>query len=249
MRRLDGKVTLVTGAARSGSIGRAIALELAREGADVAINDFNRVAEAGDVAAAIEGFGRRAQVVLADVGQVVECRRIIDAVVQHFGRLDVLVNNAGYSQRKTFEDISEADYDTSLDLHLKGPFFLAQAAVPHMRAQGGGRIINISSEQAYIGHPHLAHYTAAKAGLRTLTKSLALALAPDITVNTVCPGPTATDRFKAGVEYTDAIRDQFPLKRWGEPHDVARSVVFLVSSDGDAYTGQTLDPNCGTVMP
>lgn len=248
MQRLEGKVALVTGAARSGSIGRAIALELAREGADVAINDFNRSDEAAEVAAAIEALGRHAEVVMADVGQVAECRGMVEAVAKQFGRLDVLVNNAGYSQHKKFEEITEADYDTALNLHLKGPFFLAQAAVPHLRAGGGGRIINISSEQAYIGHPNLAHYTAAKAGLRTLTKSLALALAPEITVNTVCPGPTATERFKAGVEYTDEIRDQIPLKRWGTPQDVARSVVFLASSDGDAYTGQTLDPNCGTVM-
>ena len=113
----------------------------------------------------------------------------------------------------------------------------------------GGRIVNISSEQAYIGHPNLPHYSAAKAGMLTMTRSLATALAPAITVNCVAPGPTATARFKAGPEYADAIRDLIPLKRWVEPRDVARSVVFLASSDGDAYTGQILDPNGGTVMP
>jgi NAD(P)-dependent dehydrogenase (short-subunit alcohol dehydrogenase family) len=247
--RLDGKVAIVTGAARMGSIGRAIALELAREGADIAINDFGRAEEAAALQAEIEALGRRATVILADVGQVTACRRIVAETVGVLGGIDVLVNNVGYSQHKNFETITEEDYDISLDLHLKGPFFLAQGAVPHMRARGGGRIINIASEQAYIGYANLTHYTAAKAGLRTLTKSLALALAPHITVNTVAPGPTATERFKAGVEYTDEVRNEIPLKRWVTPHDVARSVVFLVSSDGDAYTGQTLDPNCGTVMP
>jgi glucose 1-dehydrogenase len=248
IERLKGKVAIVTGAARSGSIGRAIALELAREGADIAINDFGRDVEAAEFQMEIEAFGRRAMVVMADVRQVTECRRIVAEVVAGLGRIDILVNNAGYSQHKKFEDIMEEDYDDSLNLHLKGPFFLIQAAVPYLRARGG-RIVNIASEQAYNGYPALAHYTAAKAGLRTLTKTLALALAPDITVNTVAPGPTATERFKAGVEYTETIRNQIPLQRWGTPYDVARSVVFLVSRDGDAFTGQTLDPNCGTVMP
>jgi len=247
--RLAGYVALVTGAARSGSIGRAIALELAREGADVAINDIARVDEADTLKSEIEALGRNAVVVLADVGRVDACRRIVDETAAALGRLDILVNNAGFAQHKRFEDITEADYDISLNLHLKGPFFLVQAALPHLRAGGRGRIVNISSEQAYGGYPALAHYTAAKAGLRALTKSLALALAPDVTVNAVAPGPTATERFKAGVEYTDQVRDRIPLRRWGTPHDVARSVVFLASADGDAYTGQTLDPNCGTVMP
>ena len=168
--------------------------------------------------------------------------------MDHFGHLDILVNNAGGGHHQPFEDVTEEDYDQQMDLHLKGPFFLSQATVPHMRKQGGGRIINISSEQVYIGYPSLTHYTAAKAGLRTLTKSLALALAPIITVNTVCPGPTATEKFMSGPEYTDKVLNQILLKRWGRPEDVARSVVFLATSDGDAYTGQTLDPNCGTVM-
>jgi NAD(P)-dependent dehydrogenase (short-subunit alcohol dehydrogenase family) len=246
--RLMGKVAVVTGAARNGSIGRAIALELAREGADVAINDFERAQEAESLRREIESLGRRSMVVLADIRRVDECRRVVSETVDFFGALDILVNNAGFAQHKCFEEITEADYEATLELHLKGPFFLSQAAVPHLRKSAGGKIINISSEQAYIGYPDLAHYTAAKAGLQALTKSLALALAPGITVNTIAPGPTATERFKAGVEYTDSVRDKIPLKRWGTPHDVARSVAFLVSSDGEAFTGQTLDPNCGTVM-
>ena len=174
---------------------------------------------------------------------------MVENTVSHFGYLDILVNNAGAARRQRFEDVSEADYDHQLGLHLKGPFFAAQAAVPYMRARQGGRIINISSEQAYIGCPDLVPYAAAKGGLRTLTKSLALALAPTITVNCVCPGPTATERFKAGPEYTREVQESLPLKRFGQPEDVARSVVFLASADGDAYTGQTLDPNCGAVMP
>jgi NAD(P)-dependent dehydrogenase (short-subunit alcohol dehydrogenase family) len=248
MVRLEGRIALVTGAARSGSIGRAIAIALAREGADVAINDLDRKAEAEEVAQMIRTIGRRAVVIAADVAKVAACRQMVEETVAHFGRLDILVNNAGAAHRQNFEDVSEADYDHQLDLHLKGPFFTSQAAVPYMRAHQWGRIINISSEQAYIGCPDLAAYTAAKGGLRTLTKALALALAPAITVNCVCPGPTATEKFKAGREYTPEVRDSLPLKRFGQPEDVARSVVFLASPDGDAYTGQTLDPNCGAVM-
>jgi NAD(P)-dependent dehydrogenase (short-subunit alcohol dehydrogenase family) len=247
--RLRGRTALVTGAARRGSIGRAIALGLAEEGADIAINDLRRNEEAGELAEALRKMGRRAIAVDADVTRVVECRRLIAETIDVLGRLDILVNNAGFAQHKPFIEITEPDFDHSTALHLRAPFFLAQFAAPHMQARRYGRIVNISSEQAYIGYAELCHYTAAKGGLRTLTKSLALALAPEVTVNTVCPGPTATEKFKAGPEYKDDIRERIVLKRWVKPEDVARSVIFLVSPDGDSYTGQTLDPNCGVVMP
>ncbi|MBI3456659.1 MAG: SDR family oxidoreductase [Candidatus Rokubacteria bacterium] len=249
MGRLDGRVALVTGAARTGSIGRAIAVALAHEGSDIAVNDLGREREAEEVAEIIRGIGRKALIIPADVSKVSECQRMVQETVRHFGRLDILVNNAGGGRNQRFEDISESDYDQQLDLHLKGPFFAAQAAVPHMQAQGYGRIVNISSHLAYVGFPTSAHYVIAKAALRTLTKCLALALAPGITVNAVCPGPTATERFKARAEFVDEDREKLLLKRWGRPEDVARSVLFLVSPDGDAYTGQTLDPNCGAAMP
>jgi NAD(P)-dependent dehydrogenase (short-subunit alcohol dehydrogenase family) len=240
---------LVTGAARRGSIGRAIARALAEEGAHIVINDWQRQEEAQEMAEAIAAIGQESFAVEADVTRVEECRRLIEMSIARFGRLEILVNNAGFAQHRAFEQITESEFDYSIALHLKAPFFLCQFVAPIMRARGFGRIINISSEQAYIGYPELTHYTAAKAGLRTLTKSLALALAPSITVNTVCPGPTATEKFMAGPEYRDEIRDQIVLRRWVRPEDVARSVVFLASPDGDSFTGQTLDPNCGTVMP
>ena len=247
--RLAGRIALVTGAARRGSIGRAIATALAREGVDVAINDFGRTEEGHEIVAILQSLGRRATLIEADITNTTECRRLINDTVSRFGRIDILVNNAGFAQHKPFSDISEADFDLSVSLHLKAPFFLSQFVAPHMKSGGGGRIINIASEQAYIGYPELAHYTATKGGLMALTKSLALALAPEITVNSVCPGPTATDKFKSGPEYRDDVRERIVLKRWVLPQDVGRSVVFLASPDGDAFTGQTLDPNCGTVMP
>lgn len=186
--------------------------------------------------------------VLADVSKVSECERLVAEASELLGVLDLLVNNAGDPHDKAFLDIDEAHYDQQIDLHLKRSFFLAQASAHLMLAQGKGRIINISSEQSYIGEPLLIPYTMAKARLRTFTRSLALAPAPTITVNTVAPGPTATARFREGREYNEETRATIPLRRFVEPRDVARSVVFLASSDGDAYTGQTLDPNCGVVM-
>jgi NAD(P)-dependent dehydrogenase (short-subunit alcohol dehydrogenase family) len=247
--RLAGQVALVTGAAHTGGIGRATAIALAREGADIGVHDFRREEEAEEVAREVRDIGQKAFVILADVTRVSECRRLVEETVKSLGHLDIIVNNAGGGDRKPFEEISEAWYDQQLDLHLKGPFFITQAAVPYLKKSSRGRIINIGSEMGYIGDPLLIPYTAAKAAIRTFTKSLALALAPNITVNTVSPGPTATERFKAGIEYTEENREKLPLKRWGRPEDVARSVVFLVTPDGDAYTGQTLDPNCGAVMP
>lgn len=249
MGRLEGKLALVTGAARRDSIGRAIALCLAEEGADIVVADFNRAEEAGEIVREIELLGRRAFAIVGNVSVVADCQRLVPEAVALLGGLDILVNNAGYSHHQPVLDITEADYDEMLDLNLKGPFFLTQAAIPHLTKRGGGRIINISSEQAYIGDRGLPHYSAAKAGMMAMSRSLALALAPSITVNCVAPGPTATGRFRAGPEFKDDIRDRIPLKRWGEPRDVGRSVVFLASSDGDAFTGQILDPNCGTVMP
>jgi len=247
-QRLRGRRALVTGSGRRGGIGREIALTLARAGADVAINDFNRDEESAEVEAQISAMGRRAATIPGDVRSVSTCQQMVSECVARLGGLDILVNNAGFAYHQNVEDITEADWDNALSLHLKGPFFLAQAAVPAMRAAGRGWIVNISSEQAYIGEPQLAHYTAAKGGLRTLTKSLALALAPDITVNTICPGPTATDKFKLGAEYASGADKTLPRRRWGTPADVAQSVLFLVTDAGDAYTGQTLDPNCGAVM-
>ena len=147
-----------------------------------------------------------------------------------------------------FLDITEHDFDQIMGVNLKGPFFLSQAAVRHMSKQGFGRIINIGSELAYVGEPQLCHYTTSKGGIRAFTRSLALAVGPGITVNTVAPGPTETDGFMDLEECSNDNREKLPLKRFGQPSEVGRSVVFLASSDGDCYTGQTLNPNCGSVF-
>jgi 3-oxoacyl-[acyl-carrier protein] reductase len=246
--RLAGRRALVTGAGRRGGIGRAIALAFARAGADVFVADFDREEETAEVVAGIRTLGRRGGSAQGDLRSVDACRRIVAACTKTLGGLDVLVNNAGNARHQPVEEITEASWDAALDLHLKAPFFLTQAALPALGEALRATVINISSEQAYIGEAQLCHYTAAKGGLRTLTKSLALALAPAITVNCVCPGPTATDKFKLGREFRSGADKTLPRRRWATPEDVANTVVFLASEDADSYTGQTLDPNCGAVM-
>lgn len=247
--RLAGQAALVTGAARGGSIGRATALALAAEGADLALNDLPaRAGEARALADEIETMGRRACLVLADVTDMAACRAMVADAIAGLGRLDILVNNAGGDRVRDFLEIDEGFFDAEMALNLKAPFFVAQAAARHMLARGGGRIVNIASELGYLGEAALIPYSTAKGGLLTMTKAMARALAPSVTVNAVAPGPTATDEFKTTWEYTDEIREALPLRRFVEPGEVARSVVFLASADGAPYTGQTLDPNAGAAM-
>jgi NAD(P)-dependent dehydrogenase (short-subunit alcohol dehydrogenase family) len=248
MQELAGTVALVTGGARG--IGAAVARLLAEEGADVAIADARPGDEAEALASRIISSGRRCVVLTTDVADVRQCELAVADVVESLGRLDIVVNNAGgaFGDYTTFEDVSEAQFDRIIDVNLKGTFFVSKFAVPHLRAGGRGRIINISSELVYIGYELTSAYTAAKGGVVALTKSMARALAPDIRVNAVAPGPTATERFKTERWYTEERRADIPLGRFGEPEDVARSVVFLAGQGGDHYTGQTLDVNGGFVM-
>lgn len=184
-----------------------------------------------------------------DVAVVQEVQGLVHETVRRFGRLDLLVNNAGDGRYDAPEDITEEKWDRTLAIHLKAPFFASQAAAETMLKQGSGRIVNIASEQAFIGYAVLPHYTAAKAGLLTLTRSLALAWAPTIRVNAVCPGPTDTPKLREGHEFTDEVRAEIPLGRFGLPRDIGLTVAFLAGEGGDFYTGQHLDPNGGTVMP
>jgi glucose 1-dehydrogenase len=246
-RPLDGKVALVTGGSRG--IGAGICEELVRQGARITVNDLEADAASEALLCALRAMPGEVDFTAADVTDVEQVRRMVTTVVARCGRIDILVNNAGMGEYERVEEITEASWDRTIDVNLKGPFFCVQAVAPHMLANGFGRIVNISSEQAYIGYPTLAHYTAAKAGLLGLTRSLALALAPSVTVNAVSPGPTDTEKLRGGPEYTDEVRDAILLRRWGTPRDVALTVAFLVGEGGGFYTGQHLDPNGGTVMP
>lgn len=247
MGELDGRVCVVTGGGRG--IGAGICRELAERGATLVVNDLAEGDETQATLQELKSIGNELEFVQGDVSKVADVQNLIESTVSRFGRIDGLINNAGDGRYDRPEDIDEEKWDLTLGIHLKGPFFAAQAAAPHMLKQGGGRIINISSEQAFIGYDVLPHYTAAKAGLLTLTRSLAQAWAPTILVNAVCPGPTDTPKMRGGHEFTDEVRETILLKRFGLPRDIALSTAFLLGEGGDFYTGQHLDPNGGTVMP
>ena len=243
---LAGRVALVTGAARG--IGRAVALALARDGADVACADLLSAAE---TVAAVRALGRRGVALKADISRAAQVRRMIAATTRRLGGLDILVNNAGISHRDSFEATREATWDRVVGVVLKGAFLCCQAAVPVMRRQGGGKIVNVASLSGLIGgvpsrRPAGARratgrtgpaYTAAKGGVIALTKWLAKDLGADgIYVNAVAPAGVETAMTR-GFRYDTS---HFPIARMGSPEDVAEAVRFLVSDASNYVTGQVL---------
>ena len=229
--RLSGKIALVTGGSRGN--GRAIALALAREGADVAVNYVGQAAAAEEVAAAIRAEGRRGLSVQADVTRLPEVRAMVERVRGELGRIDILVNNAGVLKRTPFLEISEAEWDWMLDVNLRACFLVGQTVARQMVAQGGGAIVNVSSVAQALAGRNAAHYCVSKAGLGMLTKAMALELAPyNIRVNAVCPGTIITDLNRADAERPEWVERQLgrlAVPRFGEPEDVAGAVVFLAA--------------------
>jgi NAD(P)-dependent dehydrogenase (short-subunit alcohol dehydrogenase family) len=239
---LSGQTALVTGAARG--LGRAIALALADAGADVALG-LRAAGTADDLVADIEAMGPRALAVQMDVTDLSQLGPAVDAVVAHFGRLDILVNNAGLGPANAAEDVTEADFDLTVDVNLKGLFFASQAAGRVMIAQGGGRIVNLSSQAGFVALPTEAIYCATKAAVAHLTKCLAVEWGQhDITVNAVAPTFIRTDGTApdlADPTFEADVRERIAgLHRIGEPMDVAGGVVFLASPAAGLITGTTL---------
>jgi 3-oxoacyl-[acyl-carrier protein] reductase len=239
--RLSGKVALVTGGATG--IGRATVLALAREGAAVAVNYSKSVAEAKETVRLAEQAGGRALVVQADVTRDREARAMIDQVARELGGLDCLVNNAGWTQRvphRQLDDLTDEIWDRVLATNLRGPFYCARAAVPHMERRGGGAIVNVTSVAGFTGTGSSMAYAASKAGLNTLTKSLARALAPSrIRVNAVAPGLLATG-FGGGMitpEFLDQTGSVTPIRRPATVDEAADAVVFLLANE--SMTGYT----------
>jgi NAD(P)-dependent dehydrogenase (short-subunit alcohol dehydrogenase family) len=237
---LGGKTALVTGAAKG--VGRGIALELAREGCDVAVNDYTDSAGAEATAAEIRGMGRQAFPVMADVGAAAEVDRMFETVLQRFPRLDILVNNAGIQTWKSLLDLEESDWDRVIATNLKGCFLCTQRAARHMKAAGGGRIVNIGSGSNKVAFPKLVDYTASRGGVEMLTKVAAVELGPyQITVNCVAPGAIETERTKTEVQdFAGTWARLTPLGRIGTPLDVGRAVVFFAGESSAFITGQTL---------
>ncbi|MDD4587011.1 MAG: 3-oxoacyl-[acyl-carrier-protein] reductase [Heliobacteriaceae bacterium] len=245
---LDFRTALVTGGSRG--IGRAIALDLAKEGYAVAVNYAGSEAKAKSVVETIISQGGRAIAVQADVAQANRVDALVQQVLAEFGRLDVLVNNAGITRDNLIMRLKEEDWDLVLDTNLKGVYLCCQAAAKVMVKQRYGRIINVSSIIGQQGNVGQANYAAAKAGVVGLTKTLARELATrNITVNAVAPGYIQTD-MTAGLPA--ARREDFlkaiPLGRLGQPEDVAKVVVFLASPGADYITGQTINVDGGMVM-
>lgn len=240
--KLEGKVALVTGS--SGGIGQAIAIRLAEEGADIAIDYRSHPDGAQETKTKVEAAGRKGYVVQADLGNVEDVRRLINESVQAFGKLDILVNNAGLEKRADFWDISEADYDSVVNVNLKGVFFATQAIVQHLRETNrSGKIINISSVHEELPFPHFTSYCASKGGVKMMMRNLAVELGPlGITINNVAPGAIATpinQNLMNNPEELNAVLKNIPLGRLGKPEDVAALVAFLASSDADYITGST----------
>ncbi len=238
MINLKEKTALVTGASRG--IGRAIAIELARWGVDVAINFRTRQKEALKTLEQVNSLGRKGIMIQADVSSANEVKMMVDTIEREFGSIDILVNNAGISRFQSIEETTEADWDEILQVNLKSVFLVTQAVLPGMRQRRWGRIINISSGAAKTGGIVGIHYTAAKAGLEGLTRAYASRLIKEgITVNALAPSLIATDM----IPDKENQQKKIPLGRLGQPEEVAEAVIFLA---GNEYiTGQVIALNGG----
>ena len=236
---LESKVALVTGASKG--VGKGIALELARSGANVAVNYNTDSAGAEATVREIQRIGREAWAIQANVASAADVDRMFAQMAEKFPRLDILVNNAGVQTWKPLLDLTEAEWDRTIDINLKGCFLCTQRAARQMR-ELGGRIVNIGSGCNKVAFPNLVDYTASKGGIEMFTKSAAVELGKHrITVNCVAPGAIEIERTKleAG-DYAGTWAKLTPLGRVGEPADVGRAVVFLASDAAEFITGQTI---------
>jgi NAD(P)-dependent dehydrogenase (short-subunit alcohol dehydrogenase family) len=246
--RLQNKVAVITGGAQG--IGRAIALGMGREGANVVIADLQGE-RARSVADEAQALGTEAIAVEVNVASEVSVKRLADQTFEHFGRIDILVNDAGIYLKAPVVSKTEEDWDRTIDINLGGNFLCARAFVPAMRKQKSGRIISIASSIAHTGAREFADYAASKAAIIGFVRALARELGPDgITVNAICPGSANTDmpRRHRSEEETMARLRATPLGHILEPDDIAGPILFLASDAAAYITGQAYNINCGTVM-
>ena len=246
--QLKGRTALVTGASRG--IGRAIALSLAQEGADVAVNYVSSEGTAKEVVERILAMGRKAMLAQADVADYPDTYRMAQEVLKQFGHLDILINNAGINSDKTFVKMDHASWRKVLAINLDGVFNCTKVFIDQMLQQGWGRVVNITSVIGQIGNFGQANYAASKAGVAAMTKSLAKELAAKgITINAVAPGFIETEMVSAIPEKVQQrLLGQIPMGRFGKADEVSRACVYLCSSDGDYITGAELSINGGLFM-
>lgn len=247
MGRLEGKTALVTGASRG--IGKAVAVELAREGARVAINYAHNEAKAQEVVDEIASMGGTAMLVKANIGDAAEARGMVDKVAQEFKHLDILVNNAGITRDSMLPRMNDEQWVEVIQTNLNGTFFCTSAAIPYMTNQSYGRIVNISSMNGQVPALGQANYSASKGGIIAFTRTAAAELVHSgITVNTVAPGYTETDMFAKVPDVIQAqIKAKIPMGRYAHPEEIAKAVLFLVA-EGDYITGQQINVNGGAFM-
>ena len=246
-RELDGKIAIVTGAGRN--IGRAIALTLAEGGASILVNARGNRAEAEVVARAIEANGGKALVHIGDVADAAAVQAMADAAVKHFGRIDILVNNAALRREKPFADMSYAEWREIMDVTLDGTFHCVKACLPALRRSGAGTIVNIGGLSAHTGARDRAHVVTAKAGIVGFTRALAHDLVSDgITVNCVVPGLIGTPRPKDRPEPAHHLTHQTITGERGKPEEVAAAVRFLCGPGARYVNGQAIHANGGAYL-
>ena len=248
MGKLDGRIAVVTGAASG--IGRGIAVAFAREGASIVVVDMVEESEASDVLSSVRECGVSALFVRTDVSDESSVNSMAEQATAEFGRVDILVNNAGIFTESLLENMTVDDWDRVVNTNLRGTFLCTRALINQMLERGDGRIINIASQLGQIGGGAVSHYSASKAGIIGLTKSLAREVSNrGVLVNAIAPGPIETPLLdRETEEWRSAKLAELPIGRFGTVDEVTPTAVLLASAGGTYYVGQTLGPNGGDVM-
>jgi 3-oxoacyl-[acyl-carrier protein] reductase len=245
--KLKGRVALITGAAQG--IGKSVALLLAQNGADIVVSDIN-LEKAEETAKEIESIGSKAIAIKVDVANLKDVERMVESILEKFGKIDILVNNAGITRDKLILRMTEEDWDAVLNVNLKGTFNCTKAVVRHMAKQRSGKIVSIASVVGEMGNAGQVNYSASKAGVIGLTKTIAREFAQRrINVNAIAPGYIETPMTEVLPEKVkEELKRLIPMERLGKPEDVAEAVLFLVSEESNYITGQVLNVNGGIYM-
>ncbi len=248
MKKLKKRVAVITGGSRG--IGKGICMAFAKEGADIVFSYYSNEKAAQDTVKELESFGVRALAIKADVSNEEDVINMKNTIEKEFGKINILVNNAGtIGLEVSLSEMETAEWDKVVNTDLRGVFLTTKYCIPLIEKNPVGKIINISSELSVKGRANFCHYAAAKGGINSLTRSLALELAPDILVNTIAPGPIETDMILADMEaeWIEKEKD-IPLKRLGKVEEISATALLLASDEGNFFCGQFISPNGGAVF-